>query len=151
MEFIRSLMNNEGFKQKKEKKEMTTSGIILGLVFCVLFILYLVYVFKFQIECIIYDGQKTDGTIDWGSVVGTFFLFLCCGPCMFVYRLINRCNNDKKSNVGKVNTKTRGNTNVSARPPLPTTTTTSPLQSSTVSQKNNSQMSKSQRQVTNTQ
>lgn len=144
MEFIRSLMNNEGFKQKKEKKEMTTSGIILGLVFCVLFILYLVYVFKFQIECIIYDGQKTDGTIDWGSVVGTFFLFLCCGPCMFVYRLINRCNNDKKvSNVGKVNTKTSGSTNVSARPPPPPP--------STVSQKNNSQMSKSQRQVTNTQ
>jgi hypothetical protein len=111
-------MNNEGFKQKKEKKEMTTSGIILGLVFCVLFILYLVYVFKFQIECIIYEGQNGDGSIKWGSVVGTFFLFLCCGPCMFVYRLINRCTNGKQvSNVGRVNTKSRGNTNVSARPP----------------------------------
>lgn len=118
MEFIRSLINNEGFKQKKEKKEMTTSGMILCLVFCILFILYLVYLFIFQIECIIYEGQKTDGTIDWGSVVFTFFLFMCCGPCMFVYKLINRCTNGKEvSNVGRVNTKSRGNTNVSAVPP----------------------------------
>ena len=125
MEFIRSLINNEGFKQKKEKKEMTTSGMILCLVFCILFILYLVFLFIFQIECIIYEGQKTDGTIDWGSVVGTFFLFMCCGPCMFVYKLINRCTNGKEvSNVGK------GNTNVSAPPPPP-------LQPPTVSQKNN--------------
>lgn len=118
MEFIRSLINNEGFKQKKEKKEMTTSGMILCLVFCILFILYLVYLFIFQIECIIYEGQKTDGTIDWGSVVGTFFLFMCCGPCMFVYKLINRCTNGKEvSNVGRVNTKSTGNTNASAVPP----------------------------------
>ena len=118
MEFIRSLINNEGFKQKKEKKEMTTSGMILCLVFCILFILYLVYLFIFQIECIIYEGQKTDGSINWGSVVGTFFLFMCCGPCMFVYKLINRCTNGKEvSNVGRVNTKSRRNTNVSAVPP----------------------------------
>lgn len=118
MEFIRSLINNEGFKQKKEKKEMTTSGMILCLVFCIIFILYLVYLFIFQIECIIYEGQKTDGSINWGSVVGTFFLFMCCGPCMFVYKLINRCTNGKEvSNVGRVNTKSRRNTNVSAVPP----------------------------------
>lgn len=136
MEFIRSLINNEGFKQKKEKKEMTTSGMILCLVFCILFILYLVYLFIFQIECIIYEGQKTDGSINWGSVVGTFFLFMCCGPCMFVYKLINRCTNGKEvSNVGK------SNTNASAVSPPP------PLQPPTVSQKNNSQISKSQRQV----
>ena len=87
-------------------------------------------------ECIIYKGQNVDGTINWGSVIPTVLLFMFCGPCMFVYRLINRCTNGKEvSNVGK------SNTNASAVSPPP------PLQSPTVSQKNNSQISKSQRQV----
>lgn len=113
MEVIRKIMNREYFKEKDEKKKMSTTNKVLAVIFCLLFILYLVYLFIFQMECIIYEGQNGDGTINWGSVVGTFFLFLCCGPCMFVYRLINRCTNGKEvSNVRRVNNNARGSNTV---------------------------------------
>ena len=93
----------EGFKDKKKN---STLAVILSLVFCVFSILYLVYMFIFQMECIIYNGKKSSGKIDWfGTVVPTVLLFMCCGPCMFLYRLFNRCtDNSMSSNVRRNNT-----------------------------------------------
>ena len=114
MEVVRKIMNREYFKEKDEKKKMSTTNKVLSVIFCLLFVLYLVYLFIFQMECIIYEGQNGDGTINWGSVIPTVLLFMFCGPCMFVYRLINRCTNGKEvSNVGRGrnNTSKPGNTN----------------------------------------
>lgn len=93
----------EGFE---EKKKNSTLALILSLVFCVFSILYLVYMFIFQMECIIYNGKKPNGKIDWfGTVVPTVLLFMFCGPCMFLYRLFNRCtDNSMSSNVRRNNT-----------------------------------------------
>lgn len=112
MEVIRKIMNREYFKEKDEKKKMSTTNKVLSVIFCLLFVLYLVYLFIFQMECIIYEGQNGDGTINWGSVVATVLLFMFCGPCMFVYRLINRCTNGKEvSNVRRGNNNARGSNN----------------------------------------
>ena len=115
---IKSKMKNEvegevaeGFKKKKNK----LTYIIL-LLYVVLFlvglflVVYSVYIFIFQMECIIYNGKKPSGKIDWfGTVVPTVLLFMCCGPCMFLYRLFNRCTNkDMRNNVR--NNTTRNNT-----------------------------------------
>ena len=84
----------------EQKKKMSNMGVVLALVFCCFSILYLVYMFIFQMECIIYNGQKSDGKINWGTVVSTVLLFMFCGPCMFLYRLFNRCTNkDMRNNV----------------------------------------------------
>ena len=121
---IKSKMKNEvegevaeGFKKKKNK---STLAVILSLVFCVFSILYSVYIFIFKMECIIYNGKNPSGKIDWfGTVVPTVLLFMCCGPCMFLYRLFNRCTNkDMRNNVRNNtarnttarNTTTRNNT-----------------------------------------
>ena len=117
---IKSKMKNEvegevaeGFE---EKKKNSTLAVILSLVFCVFSILYLVYMFIFQMECIIYNGKKPNGKIDWfGTVVPTVLLFMCCGPCMFLYRLFNRCtDNSMSSNVRRNNTP-RNNTRTNTR------------------------------------
>lgn len=94
---------NENFKDKKKN---STLSVILSLVFCVFSILCLVYMFIFQMECIIYNGKKPNGKIDWfGTVIPTFLLFMCCSPCMFIYRLIFRCtDNSRSNNVRRNNT-----------------------------------------------
>ena len=114
MEVIRKIMNREYFKEKDEKKKMSTTNKVLSVIFCLLFVLYLVYLFIFQMECIIYKGQNVDGTINWGSVIPTVLLFMFCGPCMFVYRLINRCTNGKEvSNVRRSRNNAISNVNTS--------------------------------------
>ena len=42
-------------------------------------------------ECIIYKGKKSNGKINWKETITTILLFAFCGPCMFVYRYLNRC------------------------------------------------------------
>ena len=45
-------------------------------------------------ECIIFEGTRHNGTINWvGAVLPTMLLFILCGPCMFLYRFFNRCKN----------------------------------------------------------
>ena len=98
----------EGFE---EKKKNSTLALILSLVFCVFSILYFIYMFIFQMECIIYNGQKPNGKIDWfGTVVPTVLLFMFCGPCMFLYRLFNRCTNNSMGNNVRRNNVRRNNT-----------------------------------------
>ena len=93
--------DNEEFKQKKPEK-MSTTKMVLSIIFCLLSLVYMVYLFIFQIECIIHDGSD-NGKIKWGTVVLTVLLFMCCGPCMFLYRLIKRCKPANASNNSKPN------------------------------------------------
>ncbi len=86
---------NENFEQKKNPILL----ILIPLLFCVFSVIYTVYLFIFQMECIIYNGKKPNGKIDWfGTVIPTFLLFMICGPCMFIYRLIFRCTDKSRSN-----------------------------------------------------
>jgi len=98
-----------------KEKEKSPFFIILSLMFCVFSFLYLIYMFIFQMECIIYNGKKPNGKIDWiGTVLPTLLLFACCGPCMFLYRLFNRCTNNSMNNVRRNNV--RNNTVISNSP-----------------------------------
>lgn len=94
--------NNEEFKEKKKQEKMSTTNMILSIIFCLLAIVYMVYLFIFQIECIIHDGSD-NGKIKWGTVILTVLLFMCCGPCMFLYRLIKRCKPANASNNSRSN------------------------------------------------
>lgn len=92
--------NNEEFKEKKKQEKMSTTKMVLSIIFCLLAIVYMVYLFIFQIECIIHDGSD-NGKIKWGTVILTVLLFMFCGPCMFLYRLIKRCKPANATNNSK--------------------------------------------------
>ena len=112
---IKKQMNNntqeteEGFAQK-QGGVVGAIALILSCLMCIFSILYFIYMFIFQMECIIYNGQKPNGKIDWfGTVVPTIFLFMFCGPCMFLYRLFNRCTNNSMGNNVRRNNTPRNN------------------------------------------
>ena len=72
-------------------KKMGVGGSILSLFLCMSLLAYFVYSFIFKMECIIYKGKKSNGEINWKETITTILLFAFCGPCMFVYRYLNRC------------------------------------------------------------
>lgn len=91
-------MKNKKEEQFKENNDTSTTAKIMSVVICILAVMYMIYLIKFQIECIIYEGTRPNGSINWvGAVIPTILLFMCCGPCMFVYRFFNRCKN--KNNI----------------------------------------------------
>ena len=112
---IKKQMNNNAQETEESfaQKQSGTAGaivLILSCLMCIFSILYFIYMFIFQMECIIYNGQKPNGKIDWfGTVVPTIFLFMFCGPCMFLYRLFNRCTNNSMGNNVRRNNTPRNN------------------------------------------
>tara|TARA_B100000900_G_C20055255_1_gene503591 strand:+ start:114 stop:431 length:318 start_codon:yes stop_codon:yes gene_type:complete len=89
--FLKKTKENFVEEFQQQSNEMGVGGAIMSIIFCLLTLAYTVYLVKFQIECIIYEGVK-DNKIDWfGKIVPTLLLFACCGPCMVVYRFFNRC------------------------------------------------------------
>lgn len=92
---LQIIPKNDDEKFNNDNNEKNDGNAFVNLLIALVILGGTIFALIIHTECIVYNGENPDGSINWLYIIMQVILYTFCCPCFLIYYTINRCKSKK--------------------------------------------------------